>query len=118
MRNRTNAMRDTSRILDAQLLFRKRIDDPGSTYSNIDDYEDYKTIWAESRYLSGRNRYAARAQNVKTTVQFIIPWRDDLDESMQIVYEGRTYDIEGILPLDNTRIYKSISAYEVKHDEV
>jgi SPP1 family predicted phage head-tail adaptor len=82
----------------------------------LDEYEDYKTIWAETRYLTGRNFYAARAANVKVDVEFIIRHRNDLDETMRIKFKDKLYNIEGVLPLGNTRALMCIRAYEVKHD--
>ena len=82
----------------------------------LDDYEDYKTIWAKAKYLSGRNFYAARAANIKTDVEFIIRYRTDLDETMRIKFNNEFYNIEGILPLDNSKTYLVVKAYNIKHD--
>lgn len=82
----------------------------------LDDYEDYTTIWAEVRFLRGRNFYAAKSANIKTDVEFIIRHRTDLDETMRVVHEGKDYEIEGIVPMDNTSSYMTIRAYEIKHD--
>jgi len=120
MRDKNNAMRDVNRLFDTLLMFQK-VKNPESTYPNPDDYEDYAQIWAESRVLRGRNLYAARASNVKTDVEFIIRYRTDIDETMRIIVNGGTvnekkYQIEGIIPLDNTRHYLTVKAYEIKHD--
>lgn len=85
-------------------------------FQPLDEYEDYTSVWAESRFLRGRNFYAARAANVKTDVEFIIRYREDLDETMRIESNNKTYEIEGILPLDNNRMYLTIKAYEIKRD--
>jgi len=82
----------------------------------LDDYEDYITIWAEARFLTGRNLYAARAANVRTDIEFIIRYRNDIDTTMRVKYDGKIFNIEAILPLDNTRRYITIKAYEVKYD--
>lgn len=82
----------------------------------LDDYDDYISIWAEVRFLRGRNFYAAKAANVKTDVEFIIRHRTDLDETMRVVHKGKDYEIEGIVPMDNTSSYMMIRAYEIKHD--
>lgn len=82
----------------------------------LDDYDDYISIWAEARFLRGRNFYAAKAANVKTDVEFIIRHCEGLDETMRVVHDGKNYEIEGITPMDNTRSYMTIRAYEIKHD--
>ena len=73
------------------------------------------SLWAETRFLKGRNFYAARAANIKTDVEFIIRYRTDLDEKMRIKFNDKLYNIEGILPVDNNWLSMIIKAYEVKH---
>lgn len=109
------AMKDVGKVFDSYITFQKKAE-PSGPFDPLDNYEDYISLWAESRFLRGRNFYAARAANVKTDVEFIIRYRTDIDEKMRIVYEGRNFEIEGILPLDNNRMYLVVKAYEIKHD--
>ena len=109
------AMRATQRVFDTYITFQKKID-PEVPFPALDDYIDYISLWAESRYLRGKNLYAARASNVKTDVEFIIRYRTDLNEEMRIKLGDEYYEIEGILPLDNDRKFLNIKAYEIKHD--
>lgn len=98
-----------------RITFQKKAE-PSGPFDPLDNYEDYISLWAESRFLRGRNFYAARAANVKTDVEFIIRYRTDIDEKMRIKYNDKFYEIEGILPLDNNRMYMIIKAYEIKRD--
>lgn len=113
------AMRDTQRVFDTYITLQNKVE-PSGPFDPLDEYEDYISLWAESRWLRGRNFYSARAANVKTDVEFIIRYREDLDETMRIKIgeEGkeRYFEVEGILPLDNDRMYLTVKAYEVKHD--
>lgn len=101
------AMRD-------RIIIQKKAKQSGPFSSN--EYENFIFLWSEARFLKGRNFYAARAANIKTDVEFIIRYREDLDEVMRVVYKGKHYEIEGIIPLDNTGSFMSIKAYEIKHD--
>ena len=101
--------------LKDRIIFQKKVESDGP-FQPLDEYEDYKSLWAESRFLRGKNFYAARAANVKTDVEFIIRYRTDLDEKMRIKLNDEFYNIEGILPLDNNRMYLSVKAYNIKHD--
>lgn len=83
-------------------------------FQPIDEYEDYKTIWSETRYLTGKNFYAARAANIKTDVEFVIRYRTDIDETMRIKLGDKFYNIEGIIPVDKK--YLVLKAYEIKRD--
>ena len=98
-----------------RIIFQNKVE-PDGPFLPLDEYEDHISVWAESRFLRGRNFYAARAANVKTDVEFIIRYREDLDETMRIKFNNKFYNIEGILPLDNNRMYMIIKAYEIKHD--
>lgn len=109
------AMKDVETVYDAHITFQKKVEstDP---FKPLDNYEDHISLWAESRYLRGRNLYAARAANVKTDVEWKIRYKDDLDETMRIKYNNKFYEIEGILPLGNDRMFLTIKAYEIKRD--
>lgn len=109
------AMKDVNKVFDTYITFQKKVE-PEGPFAPLDEYEDLISLWAESRYLRGRNLYAARAANVRTDVEFIIRYRTDLDETMRIKLDDRYFEIEGILPLDNNRMYLTIKAYEIKHD--
>lgn len=119
MKDKRLALKDTQRVFDTYITFQKKVE-PDGPFNPLEDYEDYISVWAESRWLRGRNFYAARAANVKTDVEFIIRRREDLDEKMRIKLnefgKDRYFEIEGILPLDNDKLYLSVKAYEIKHD--
>lgn len=115
MMDKRRKMKDVNKVFDTYITFQKKVD-PDGPFQPLDEYEDYISIWAESRWLRGRNFYSARAANVKTDVEFIIRYREDLDETMRIKIDDRYFNIEGILPLDNNRMYLTIKAYEIKRD--
>lgn len=101
--------------LNRKITFQTKAEITGP-FPPLDDYEDCTSVWAECRFLRGRNFYAAKAANVKTDVEFIIRYRTDIDEKMRVKYSNKFYEIEGILPLDNNRMYMIVKAYEIKHD--
>ena len=108
-------MKDVNKVFDSYITFQNKVVSDGA-FDDLDDYEDYVGVWAESRFLRGRNFYAARAANVKTDVEWKIRYREDLDETMRIKFNNKFYEIEGILPLGNNRMYLTVKAYEIKHD--
>ena len=101
--------------LREKIQIQQKVEQSGP-FPPLDDYEDYIKIWAEVRFLRGRNFYAAKAANVKTDVEFIIRHRTDLYETMRVVHAGKNYEIESIVPMDNNSSYMRIRAYEIKHD--
>ena len=115
MKDKKLALRDTQRVFDTLLTLQSKADND-SPFGGSSDYEDDFEVWAESRFLRGRNFYSARAANIKTDVEFIIRNRNDIDENMRIKANNKYYNIEGILPLDNDRLFLTIRANEIKHD--
>lgn len=115
MKDKRTAMKDVNKVFDTYITFQKKVEVDGP-FLPLDEYQDYISLWAESRWLRGRNLYSARAANIRTDVEFIIRYMADLDEAMRIKLEDRLFEIEGILPLDNSRMYLVIKAYEIKHD--
>jgi len=106
---------DPGRLRD-RITFQKKKKQDGPVIKMDNDYEDYDTVWSEVRYLRGRNFYTARAANIKTDVEFIVRHRTDLDETMRIRCNNEIYNIDGILPLDNRKMYLIIKAHNVKYD--
>lgn len=116
MKNKNIATKDVNKVFDTYITLQVPVETEGPILP-LDEYEDHISLWAESRWLRGRNFYSARAANVKTDVEFVIRYREDLDETMRIkLDEDRYFEIEGILPLDNQRQFMTIKAYEIKHD--
>lgn len=101
--------------LRVKIQIQKKVEQTGP-FPPLDDYEDYMKLWSEPRFLRGRNFYTARAANIKTDVEFVIRYREDLDETMRVVYKGKNYEIEGVTPLDSQNTFMMIKAYEIKYD--
>lgn len=51
------------------------------------------TVWAYFRQLSGKEYYAANAEQVQEEVMFQINWRDDVNTSYCVRFGGVLYDI-------------------------
>lgn len=101
--------------LRKRIMFRKKKAFDGPVMP-LDEYEDYKKIYADVRYLRSRGLYAARSANIKTDAELIIRYREDIDETMRVVLGGKEYNIDGIIPLDNVKGFLSITVYEIKYD--
>lgn len=77
------------------------------------NYDDYKTIWSKVKFLKDREFWQAKASNSETVAEFTIRYRKDLDKSMRVRFDKRSFDIDGIIPLDNKKMYIAIMASEV-----
>lgn len=55
-------------------------------------------LWANVVALSVRDFIAAQAENVKVTARVTIRYREDIQEKDRILFRGKIYSIEGVLP--------------------
>lgn len=58
----------------------------------------YRPIWARWEWLSVRDFMAAQAGQSQITARVTIRYRDGLNHKMRILYRGKIYNIEGLLP--------------------
>lgn len=62
------------------------------TWNNIAE------LWANVVALSVREFIAAQAENVKVTARVTIRYREDIQEKDRILFRGKLYSVEGVLP--------------------
>jgi len=67
-------------------------------------WEDFKTVYAMVRTISGREFYQAASVQNEYTKRFVIRYSagKDINEDMRIKYKNRTFDIVSIIN-DNER---------------
>lgn len=61
-------------------------------------WEDYATIWANVRHLSGTESIKAGADVSVVRASFRIRWRTDITAGMRVMVGAAVYDIEAVLP--------------------
>jgi SPP1 family predicted phage head-tail adaptor len=57
------------------------------------DWADFAQVWAEAQPLRGQELIAAQQAQSSITTRFRIRYRADLDETMRVTWDGRTYGI-------------------------
>ena len=55
-----------------------------------------ENIWAYVRHLSGREIFTAKQVQSEEEMLFVINWRDDIDTTNVIEYQGKEYDVTRI----------------------
>lgn len=68
------------------------------------------TTWAEVLPLRGREFFAAAQVQQEHSVKVHIRCRAGVDETMRLVWDGRPYDITGVIPLQGGREWLEIMA--------
>jgi SPP1 family predicted phage head-tail adaptor len=79
----------------------------------IEEWIDFKTVWAAVSNLHGREYYEAAAVQMENTVKFTIRYLEGIDTSMRILFKNKPYNI---ISLDNIKYrnkFIEIKAMEV-----
>ena len=93
-----------------------------STYQNengfdVEDWQDYKTIWASINNLWGKEFYAAKAVNAENTVEFVVRYSRDLaninTKEYRIFWNNRTFNITFVDNIQYQNKWLKIKANEV-----
>ena len=70
-------------------------------------WSTYKYLWAEKKQLRGSNSFEGNKEGIEYTYRFKVRYREDLNESMRIVYKDIIYDIKHINPIQELNLYET-----------
>ena len=102
-----------SGILRHRITIQRRVGEINQSGFTTDTWEDVCTVWAGAANLHGREFFAAKAVQAEQTVKFTIRYRNGLDTSMRIVFDGKPYNITAIDNIQYRNQYLEIKALEV-----
>ena len=80
----------------------------------VEDWQNYKTVWASVSNLYGKEYFEAAATQEQKTVKFTIRYIQNLDTSMRIMFKGKTYNITFIDNIKYQNKFIEIKALEVE----
>jgi SPP1 family predicted phage head-tail adaptor len=80
----------------------------------VEDWIDFKTVWAGVSNLHGREYFEAAAVQMESTVKFTIRYLAEIDTSMRILFKGRYYNITSIDNIKYKNRFIEIKAMEVE----
>lgn len=110
---------DTGRVYNRKITIQVKEEQKGP-HVPLDPWEDYITIWADEKFNRAKNFYKNDAPNVEYDKEFIIRYREDLDETMRIIQkQGKKeeiYEIQSIIPLDKEKLNLTIKTKLLKRD--
>lgn len=85
---------------------------PNENGFKVPTYVDFKKAWAMIKTVNGREYYEAASTKNENTYRFIIRYISGLHEDLAILYKGRIFEIETILPDDEEQGTLTIIAVE------
>lgn len=63
-------------------------------------WTDVATVWAAVEPIRGREYFQAAAVNAENTVRFRIRYRSGITPVMRVVYNGRTFNVQSVIDVD------------------
>lgn len=78
------------------------------------EWVDHATVWAKVEPLSGREYFEAHQTQAEVTHRVTTRYRDDIDETMRIVFGEKILEIEAVLDVESARQRLVIMAREAK----
>ena len=85
--------------LDRRITFQTFTTVQDAAGEPIKTWTDLITVDASKRDITGRERFTARQELAQETTVFRIRYRTDVNPTHRIVYDSKTYDIEGLAEL-------------------
>lgn len=79
----------------------------------IEEWIDFKTVWAGVTNLHGREYFEAAAIQMENTVKFTIRYLEGIDTTMRILFKGRHYNIISIDNIKYRNRFMEVKAMEV-----
>ena len=99
--------------LNKRITFQRLTTTTNENGFEVEEWEDFKTVWAAVTNLHGREYFEAAAVQRENTVKFTIRYLKDIDTSMRILFQGKQYNITSIDNIKYKNVYMEIKALEV-----
>ena len=82
--------------LDRRITIQSRTLAKDGAGQPVETWATLCTVWAHFESLRGKEPFEGQQFNAQRVSVFMIRWRDDVDETMQIIFDGDTYNIQSI----------------------
>lgn len=77
-------------------------------------YEEYKPLWAKAEYFKVNEVYKNDADNAISIMQFVVRYREDVENNMKVKFKGEFYDVKGARPIEGYKTWLLIICEMVK----
>jgi SPP1 family predicted phage head-tail adaptor len=79
-------------------------------------WADVAAVWAAVEPLRGREYFTAAAVNQENTVRFRMRYRPGVTSEMRVLYDGRIYDINSVIDVNESHQEIQLMCEEVSGD--
>ena len=99
--------------LSKRITFQRLTTTTNENGFEVEDWKDFKTVWAAVTNLHGREYFEAATVQRENTVKFTIRYLKNIDTSMRILFQGKQYNITAVDNIKYKNVYMEIKALEV-----
>ena len=96
--------------MDRRITLQRKSSSQDSFGEAIDTWADISTVWAEVVPVSGNERFVSQQVIAEADTLFKIRYMSGLTPLDRVVYDGRTYDVKGVIEIGRRREGMQISA--------
>lgn len=100
--------------LKHRVAFEKLVAAVNENGFEIEEWKEYKVVWAKVSNLSGREYFQAATINKEKTVKFLVRFIDGISEDMRIRFNEKQYDIVAIDNIKYENKYLEIKGIEIE----
>lgn len=80
-------------ILNRKITFQTETFTTNATLEKVGTWSNTANVWAHVLVMTGHENIETARDTATRITKFKIRWRNDINESMRIVYNSRNYDI-------------------------
>lgn len=84
--------------LNKRVVIQRQVTRENSMREKERVWEDYLTLWAAVEPLRGQESFVAQRSEVSVTTRIRIRYREDIDRTMMVLYNGILFEIMYIIP--------------------
>jgi len=96
--------------MDRRITLQRKSSSQDSFGQPIETWADISTVWAEVVPVSGNERFVSQQVIAEADTLFKIRYMSGLTPLDRVVYDGRTYDVKGVIEIGRRREGMQIAA--------
>lgn len=112
-RTKVDAMRDVGKVYRHKIVIQKYVEIADKYGTPIGaDWQDVMTVWASIEPLRGREYVEAQNTKAELTTRIRMRYRPGITPGMRVVYQGRTFDIQSVINVNEQNYHLELMCIE------
>lgn len=100
--------------MDRRITIEQNTPTTGASGEQVPSWSTLATVWAQVLPVKAMERWTSQQMQVQIDAKFRIRYRSDVTAQHRIVFEGRTYDIQGVSEVPRRRALEIVGHARVE----